>query len=160
MVLVYTKYDKLKRDYPNLRVIDDNDSFFEEEENGKTGIDDIDFQVMHKIDGIKFIDNIKDPEHTESKFGVVSLFDMSTGCKTAINLHHAIRDKKKVAVDITECGENAIYECFKIANKSQVPLILQHGYIYNLPDGIFKFLINGELETSDIDILSDYGALR
>lgn len=158
MITVYTNYKKLERDYPGLRIIIDNDGFFEEEENGETGIDDIDFDIMAAIDNVVFSNNIKSTQNAKSPFGPVKLFDLSTGCKTAINLHHAIRDNKKVIIDITGCGENAVYECFKLANNTGKILLLQHGYITNIPSDEFEFLINGEIQTTDINILSDYAA--
>ena len=157
MVNVYTSYAKVKRDYPGLTLVDDNDVFFDEEENGETGIDDVDFGLMKTIDNITFCQDLKSTQNTKSPFGPVKMFDLSTGCKTAINLHHSIRDKKQVVISITECGENAVYECFKLADNTDTVLLLQHGYISSIPNS-FEFLINGEFKTTDIDKLSDYAA--
>lgn len=157
MVRIYTKYNELKK-YKGLRVIMDNDTFFEEEENGETGIDDTDYALMKKIDNVTFLNDIKSPKNTKSPFGLVRLFELSTGCKTAININHAIRDRKQVIISITECGENAVYECFKLADDKNITLLLQHGFILGIPNE-FEFLINNEVTTTDINELSDY-ALR
>lgn len=158
MIKIYTSYNKLKCDYPDIRIIDDNDSFFEEEEDGETGIDSIDFALMKAIDRVIFNESVESVDYAKSPFGPVKVFDLSTGCKTAINLHHAIRQKKKIIISLTECGENAVLECFKLANNEEVILLLQHGYIIGIKEK-FEFLINGEIRTTDIDELSDYAAM-
>lgn len=156
MVNVYTSYKKLVNDYSNVKIVTDNDRFFIEEEPMTSGIDAEDFKLMQYIDGISFYNGDKSIDNTVSMFGPVKLQNLSTGCKTAINLRHIIRGNKQVILDITQCGANAVLACFMILNKSnyRFPVLLQHCYLSELLDRFiehrFIYFINGEVETDDI----------
>lgn len=155
MVNVYTSCKLLKKDFPNLKIIHSNDRFFIAEENGRDGFDQIDYKIMQEIDNITFIDGIRSTKTAQSKFGLINVFDLSTGCKTAINLHHAIREKKPVAIDITECGANAAEVCFELVENTGIPVLLQHSELLSISEE-FEFRINGKIDTDDISVLMDY----
>lgn len=142
MVRVYISYDVLYKDNPSAEIVKSNDLYFLQEEDGKTGFDDTDFRLMKEIDNISFIDGIESTNTAMSKFGMINMFELSTGCKTAINLHHAIRDKKNVVVDITECGKHAVELCFDLADNTGVPVVLQHVFLIGGEDR-HEFIVNG-----------------
>ena len=81
-----------------------------------------------------------------SRFGPLKISELSTGCKTAINLYKSMKHKKKVIISLIECGNNAILECFKLIKDKGVPVLLEHNDFYF--DDNFIYNING-VKTSD-----------
>ena len=87
---------------------------------------DSEFNYLYSSSGIKL--NAKDSYYIESRdrgrifdtFSYISCIDdtkqsldnLSTGCKTLILLNHA--KELKLAINITECGTNALNEAFAI----------------------------------------------
>lgn len=154
MILIYTDYEMLRHDHPTFTHVLDNNSYFEAEVNPSTDIDLVDFELMSKIDGIKFYGDVKSVDNALSVFGPVRVTDLSTGCKTAINLHHAIRDNMDTVIDLTSCGYNAIEECFKLADDTGKIVSLQHSQLQKIT-GSYTFCVNGKVTVSTIMELAE-----
>lgn len=61
---------------------------------------DLDKKIIKQIDSAVIIDDDK----IQTPFGIASIEDLSTGCKTLININH---NPNKI-ISIVECGDNAI----------------------------------------------------
>lgn len=71
---------------------------------------------------MKSIDNIKNRKGSfiETPFGKTSIDNLSTGCKTALLCK--LNRNKNIAINITECGANALKEIFKHSKEENIIL--------------------------------------
>jgi hypothetical protein len=122
MVKLYTEY--LLGD-----VITDNEAFFDRFISAKS-IDNVGRRYLKQIDGA----DIESDETglITTPFGATILENISTGAKTVLNLLHLQKNNKVIAIDVTECGANALDAVFE----------LMEGY-----DGTVKVVL-GHAETS------------
>lgn len=120
---IFTSYDK----FDDSLVLADNDIFFNEYVKSSE-FEDIDNEILKKIDEAEVIDIVMDTIKT--KRGVCSLNDISTGCKTVLNYLYLCRNREHgyEALDITYCGANALEELFRVMEQKeyQIDLILMH----------------------------------
>ena len=143
---IFTSYDK----FHDSLVLADNDIFFDEYVKSSE-FEDIDREVLDKVDGAVVIDTEIDTVKT--KRGVCRLNDISTGCKTVLNYLYLCRNREHryKALDITYCGANALEELFNVMEKKQysIDLILMH------KDEVFKcsnrdYFIDGRKQISNL----------
>lgn len=138
MIKIYTYYKYFKRN----EIVIDNEEFFK-----NIRIEDLSSEcldIMRKIDKAELLDiqtgKIKTP------YGVCNIGNLSTGCKTAINvlyIHNSNKFQEIKAVNITDCGINAIEEIFNMVEKHEINL----GLVLKHEDNIFKceerdFIVN------------------
>ena len=144
-IQIYTKL-KLFREHKSITIIDNNTYFTEN--ILPSMIDSLGKEIMMKIDKAILIDEsgaIKTP------FGITSIDNLSSSCKTVLNYLYA--DKKYKFININQCGCNALeilFETMERVPDIQRILILQHdGTLMN--HGIRTYNINnGEKITDDL----------
>ena len=138
MIRIFTEYDKYKKE----TIILDNDAYFDENVVTCT-FDDLEKEILKKIDNAEIVDanigTIRTPR------GIGTSEDLSTGCKTVLNYIYLYKNKSNdiQAVDISQCGANALEVLFSTMEKINysVDLVLRH------KDELFKcgereYLIN------------------
>jgi hypothetical protein len=78
----------------------------------------------------------------KTPFGIASFLNLSTGCKTALNILHAADNKLDCAVNVTGCGWNALNCIFGYldAHGNCVDILLEHVDISKCDD--FEFMVN------------------
>jgi len=133
MICVYTSVDKIPGQFKG-RYQPLNDIFF----NRKFRFEDlgeIDFGLIGKIDNAYRIPNL---EQFETPFGITDIYNLSTGCKTVLNVLH-FRD---MIFDCTECGGNALAALFDLIDETAIIIVLSHAR-FILPGGVQLF-VDGE----------------
>jgi hypothetical protein len=120
MVKIYTSHELVNKDVILL-----NDAFFFKNFTAKM-IGEKGKNYMKLVDGAEIIDYCSGAIKTH--FGVGNLDDLSTGVKTILNVLYIIDRKLDFAVDVTECGANALECIFMEIDESEwvVPLVLRH----------------------------------
>jgi hypothetical protein len=115
-------------------------------------IDDIGEKYIAFIDGASLID--KNIGTIKTPFGVTSIKDLSTGAKTVLNVMHVAKNKLDYAVDITECGWNAIDCIFEFLDQNDncVQILLQHVEFRECKD--HEYLVNDSIHCKDTEELS------
>jgi hypothetical protein len=91
-------------------------------------------------------------------YGLTSIRNLSTGCKTILNFIYINSELNKYnqikAIEVTECGWNALEELFLQYEKlsSKIDLILRHqNGLYNCTER--RYLIDEEYEITDLSDL-------
>jgi hypothetical protein len=118
---IYTNKDLLSEQ----ELIEFNDAYF----NVITyndGFTEPDKRIMEKIDNAQIIDINK----IETPYGIGAITNLSTGCKTLINILH---NSNKV-INISECGENAVNLISEL-NIPDVYLYMPFMQLLNMCDG-------------------------
>lgn len=130
MIRVYTSEDKVKN---GKKVIDLNDNYFDVYFKEFT---DKDLEVLKEVENAKYIEGnlIKSP------YGYCSIYDMSTGTKTIIN----VINNPDIIFDVTECGKNALTYLFEEINDTDIEVILRHSS-FVLPEGKEILVNNGRV---------------
>jgi len=81
-------------------------------------------EYMTLIDNATLIDAhsgaIKTP------YGVASIRDLSTGCKTLIITYLLREAGNQAVIDVTECGSNVLSHIFDIVDNSSISTVLRH----------------------------------
>ena len=127
MVKIYTDKTKLPETLID-NIIERNDDFFNAWSIIKS-LDKEDMDIIGLIDNATVID--EKSSSIQTKFGVTNYRSLSSGCKTVLNLLYIIKNNLTVAVDVTECGQNALEVIFEIIDKFEkaIPIILRHNSI-------------------------------
>lgn len=142
IVKVFTSSRKLKNknNYEKF-----NDAFF----NNNIELTDLtvlDRQIIKEIDNAKILDT----GQLSTPFGLCTIFELSSGTKTIINILHY---SNKI-FDVTSCGENALDLLFRLINNTDISIVLSHSEFY-IPEDI-TLLVNRE---HYIKFFFDYGIL-
>lgn len=148
MIKLYTSLDYFNKN----NVLYDNESFFKEMISSKELTDD-ELDVLWKIDKAKVV-NAK-LNKIETPYGICSLSDISTGCKTAINVMFIMKHREQFnrleAINATECGVNALESIFQVIDKYNydINIVVEHD------DDIWEcgkrdYLINGNRHINDL----------
>lgn len=143
MINIITDLDKISTD--DVELIRDVDSFFVLHVPIK-GFTSLDREVIKRIDNADLLDELKDGVKTP--FGITSIYNLSTGCKTVLVYLYFQRNRKRycdIIIDITGCGANALdvlFDCVSRLRDSSITFLLEHS------DGIElcserDFVING-----------------
>lgn len=125
MVKVYRDASKFNEN----NTIIDNESFFINHVLVKE-TDEQSLKVMRTIDNAELIDS--NIETIVTPFGTTSIKNLSTGCKTALNVIFVLNNKELCkdikAIDATECGWDALEEIFKLLEnmKNNLGIIIEH----------------------------------
>ena len=148
MVRIWTLKDKLSLN----EVLVNNESFFNINISSKE-FNYTDIEIIKNIDNAELID--KNTGEIRTPYGLTSIRNLSTGCKTVLNFIYINSTRNKYeqikAIDVTECGWNALEELFSLYEKinSDTILILRHqNGLFNCKER--KYLINDEFEITDL----------
>ncbi len=126
MINIYTSTNYFdKKD-----IVINNESFFKNNITAKSfGI--LSIQVLKDIDSAELLD--RDNGKIETPYGLAGLWDLSTGCKTALNLIFLLENPfiypNVKAINATECGWNAIDKLFDIIEEKKdyhISIIIEH----------------------------------
>ena len=136
MVNLYTDKKYVKGD-----VITDNEAFFDRYITAKS-IDETGRGYLEQIDGARILDDELGTVRTP--LGTTILENISTGAKTVLNLLYLQKNNKAAAVDVTECGANALDAVFTLIdnNDGAVRVVLSHAETYKCKDR--DYCVNGE----------------
>ena len=109
---------------------DDCESFFRLKVHSKQ-FTDTDIRVMQLVDNARLLDRNTGAMTTD--FGVGSIDNLSTGCKTVLTYLFIQRNRdyfeNDILIDVTECGSNALDVLFDVMEEydnSEVTLLLLH----------------------------------
>ena len=137
MVKVYNSVDF----FDEKEILFDSEAFFD---GAARNFDEDNLNVMKRIDKAVLLD--KDMGAIKTPFGICRLEDLSTGCKTVLSLIEIIKNKKYAnikAINVTECGYNAIEEIFEIIENSNrdMGVVIEHdNFLYKCRER--DYLIN------------------
>ena len=157
MIKIYTELEKLAKDIGEQELKSrykvDNEALFNMH-TLKEPITKEDEEAMLNIDKASVIDESRVNKYSKdllikTPYGVTTITNLSTGCKTVINFLHLKDDN--IILDVTECGWNALEELFKHYEKrrSDVILVLRHmDEISNCLDR--EYQINNEKVVSNL----------
>lgn len=145
MIYIYKSYNNIDK----LQVIEDPEAFF----NGyitAQEFDSTDIDAMKAIDKAELLDKaigtIKTPR------GITSIDHLSTGCKTIIVYNYMLKhiDTKKIFLDLSYCGVNALEYIFSIAeNQDKIKFILRHkDRVYECKDR--EYIIDGNRQITNL----------
>lgn len=116
MIYVYTSEPRDVTDYVKM-----NDAFFNVVTAGKT-LSKLSKDLIFNIDHA----TLNEHNRIETKYGLGSLTNLSTGCKTAINV---VENPDKLFCAF-ECGDNALNEIFKLPTAK---IVLDRGCLLDIP---------------------------
>lgn len=152
MIRIYTslKY------FESREIIIDNEAFFKNISTSDLSPEYL--ALMKTIDKAEFLD-VKTGK-IETPYGIGNIWDLSTGCKTALNILYLYTCNKfptVKAINITECGVNALEEIFNTVEDHNIKLdlVLEHD------DSTFKckernYLINGKYNVNQLAFIGAY----
>ena len=126
MIKMYTGEDKLI-EIENF--IKGADYYFDSKISNLT-LEEI--SLLNKVEKFSYLGNNK----IETPYGVCSIYELSTGSKTIINI---LRNPDKV-FDATGCGENALIILFEQIDNTDIKIVLRHGDISRNVN--FRFEVN------------------
>ena len=144
-------YDKTELLPKRIKLINDCEVAFNLYVDFK-GFTEDELTVMKEIDSAVFVD--QNLGTIVTKFGVTTVDSLSSGCKTVLLYLTMVKSStvefKEYALDITECGINAINALIDIIDKypTKVPLVLRHENIAGAKD--CSFLSNGVKEVNSL----------
>lgn len=153
MIKLYTSTDFFKPE----EIIIDNESFFNNIDISSFTARSID--VMKKIDQAELLD--KNTGKIETPFGITSIMDLSTGCKTVLNMiyhHENPQDFPTIrAINATECGWNAIEALLTEIDEHciDISIVIEHD------DDLYKcsnrdYMINDKYPIQSLALLGGY----
>lgn len=127
MINIYTSYAELPS---GKSFILSNDDYFSAYISPKS-ITEQDKQYMRLIDQVT---EVRD-DYIKTPFGGATLYNISTGCKTIINIAHLLNQgmldntSDYPIFNISECGANALEEIFSLIDDTPVKVLLTHGHL-------------------------------
>lgn len=137
-ISIYTS-KKYIEDNKELYILS-NDSYFSTY-TSQEDFDEIDRMYMKKIDGAQILDQVNNraikSEVVQTKFGITTLQNLSTGLKTLLNIRYLIKRKISAVVNIDECGENVLIDIFNLVDNEDIELLLHHTEIPKVEDKFF-----------------------
>lgn len=89
------------------------------------------------------------------RFGVFSLFEISTGVKTLILLQ-LIKERKINNIEyinLSECGGNLLNDAFSLCNNLNILVYLRNSELYEMSD--FNFIVNDKFRVNEVSDLVD-----
>ena len=98
-----------RKDIPNgLEIIDSNDILFNYDLYHNMRVTDTIKKIMKEVDGAKYLQGMD----MHSTFGnVTSMENLSTGCKTMINI---VNHPTDVVINCFECGDNVLHRLLQL----------------------------------------------
>lgn len=143
MIRLYTSSSYFKAD----ETIIDNEAFFNNNVSAKY-LTDSSLMVMSDIDKAKLID--RKTGKIETPYGITSIRDLSTGCKTILNCIFIHENPERYptvkAINATECGWNAIdrlFEYIESIDIFDIAIIIEHDNdLYKCKDR--EYLVNND----------------
>ena len=136
----------ITRKKPVTNFIGDIESMFDLHLNSKD-FDSDDLDIIQKVDKALLID--RSTGLVQTPFGLTSLRNLSTGCKTVLVYNYCRKNNIDKIINITESGANALDVLFDLMckyNDSCTILYLGH---YNLLDSIkdHEYNVDGKVGT-------------
>jgi hypothetical protein len=100
-------------------------------------VDELGETYIKRIDGAIIADRASRAILTP--YGITELDNLSTGAKTVLVIMHIAKNKLDYAVDVNECGENALNCIFDFLERNDncVPILLSHIMIRKCDDHEF-----------------------
>lgn len=122
-IIIFTERNKLPE---NIKYyLDDCEAFFDAKVSSKE-FTDKDLDIIKKIDNAVLLD--KDIGTVRTPFGVASIENLSSGCKTVLVLQYLIRNSNdysgKILLDVTACGYNALDILFNLVSSAHIDIVL------------------------------------
>lgn len=110
-------------------------------------------KFINKFEHAEFIDETE--ELLKGRFGLYTLNKISSGVKTLIVLSLISRGVIEAPsyLNVTECGNNILGYVFLLADKIELPLILNHTELYGVNN--YNFIVNDKYKVNDIVELVD-----
>ena len=147
MLTIYTDKNKIPEGYTLER---ENDAFFDA--YILCNVSEESFKIMQEIDNVQTID--KKAKSMTTNIGTTSIMNLSTGCKTFVNIIESKKEDKKI-FSLNECGENVAIKILDYIreHKPWMPIYV------TIPSEIFDYdtdeqvLLNGEAEVDFDDAL-------
>ena len=145
MINIVTNKSRLNKKY--IYEFEDCEVFFRAKIHSKDfGNDDI--EAMQMIDNAILLD--RDMGTIQTDFGITTIDNLSTGCKTVLTYLYIKRNKQnyvgEILLDVTECGSNALDVLFDLMDKykdSDTILLLKHNnYLYKCKS--HDYLLDGK----------------
>ena len=80
----------------------------------------------------------------ETPYGIASVDDLSTGCKTLLNIAYLTEQlgNRIAIVNVNECGNNALRKAFDMVSGTNIHLYISHDTA--AVDMQYKFIVNGK----------------
>lgn len=98
--------------------------------------------ILHSIDRASIINEglLK----IETPYGIASVDDLSTGCKTLLNIAYLTEQlgNRIAIVNVNECGNNALRKAFDMVSGTNIHLYISHDTA--AVDMQYKFIVNGK----------------
>ena len=149
------KISTVRNKYNIDEILINNESFFNNNISSKEFTQN-EIDIIRKIDNAEILD--RNTGEIRTPYGLTSIRNLSTGCKTILNFIYINSASNKYsqikAIEITECGWNALEELFSQYEKinSKIDLVLRHqNGLYNCTER--NYLIDDEYEISDLSDL-------
>lgn len=139
MIQIYTCMDDFNK---SKRFILSNDEEFEDKIS-KESILESDRQLMQQIDSV----TKADATAVITPYGITDIYNLSTGCKTAINISHIkeqVGYREYPIVNITECGQNVIKIIFDMIDNTEIEVYLAHCFLDTILDCKYTFNVIGK----------------
>lgn len=151
MVRINTKASSINKE----NLIIDNESFFNINISSKI-FTESELDIIKKLDSAELLD--RNTGEIKTPYGLTSIRNLSTGCKTIINFMYINSNNCKYtnikAIDVTECGWNALELLFDYYEKinSNIILLLRHSNcLFNCSER--EYLINNDKIITDLSYL-------
>lgn len=144
-IYLYTKKEYLKSIHPCI--YSNNEAFIKVKQDKGFLLRQRD--AIYKIDKAKIV-NLSLLK-VETSFGIASIDELSTGCKTLLNILFMVEQSQKGIVNIDECGDNVLDAVFDAAAGTGISLYISHAT--DKIDTSRKFILNGEELKDDMDFL-------
>jgi hypothetical protein len=152
MVSVYSSFEQFK-DLDGISIVDD---YFDSRVTSTAIFSESDLKVLKDIEEAEPISNTT----LNGRFGNFPLSGLSGGVKAVLLLSLMAQGKlpKAPYIDVTDCGDNVLPFVFELAEKLNIPCILLHFDLYDVPDRAYR--VDGETVVHTTDELMDLLAER
>lgn len=119
----------------------------------RTDLKEQEEKFINKFEQAEFIDETE--ELLKGRFGMYPMNKISSGVKTLLVLSLISRGVigKPSYLNVTECGNNILDYVFQLADKIDLPLILNHTELYGVKN--YNFIVNDKHNVNDIVELVD-----
>lgn len=119
------------------KVINRNDATFNRNVKPQT-LDSTDLELLQRVE---WVHNVKSNGACIGRFGPCTIWDISTGMKTLLNIRYILKNRiPNIIVNVTETGPNILECIFNIVDGTDVGLLLEHCDIAECSD--HEYLLN------------------
>jgi hypothetical protein len=136
MISVFYDLNKLSKKCKFITFVD---AFFFNHINTRE-LDELDKYFLEVIDNAEI--KSLSTGLVETFEGLTSIYNISSGCKTLILANHIVKENLDICLDVTNCGENALYEIFDKFAETNLKVFLSYS-IFRKEIKDVKVLMNG-----------------